>query len=349
MNDFRKDFKPYQEEISNSLKDEEERWTIKGFIDISKNIYTISNDTKVVSKILELMIFPIILKFARENGYKVVLAAHQNHYPDVTFINKEDKKYAMDIKTTYRKSAKAVNGFTLGAYTGYFRNKNSNKNITFPYSQYEEHFVLGFIYTRDKDFEYLLRTYRQKQNKTIEDNIKEILEEVVEELPVKDTKAEKQQLKKFGIKKDNSWTSLRDKIKYFIETDNFSEINVSGGYVPLIDHYIDISREKQRYDLNDLKKISSVIKDIEVFLREKWKLASDKPGSGNTKNIGSIRNIKKIIEGLGPFTKFKSGKEIFNDYWKFYLAKDMARKAELSEPPYNDLNSYFEYRNIEGS
>ncbi len=29
-------------------------WIIKGFIDISKNIYTISVDTKVISKIMEL-------------------------------------------------------------------------------------------------------------------------------------------------------------------------------------------------------------------------------------------------------------------------------------------------------
>jgi hypothetical protein len=35
-------------------------WTVKGFIDIAKNIYTISVDTKVISKILELMIFPAL-------------------------------------------------------------------------------------------------------------------------------------------------------------------------------------------------------------------------------------------------------------------------------------------------
>ena len=33
-------------------------WTIKGFIDVYKNIYTISSDTKIVSKILEIHIFP---------------------------------------------------------------------------------------------------------------------------------------------------------------------------------------------------------------------------------------------------------------------------------------------------
>lgn len=39
-------------------------WTVKGFIDIYKNIYSISLDTKVISKILELMLFPVIQQFA---------------------------------------------------------------------------------------------------------------------------------------------------------------------------------------------------------------------------------------------------------------------------------------------
>lgn len=35
-----------------------DEWTIRGFIDIFKNIYTISSDTKIVSKVLELHLFP---------------------------------------------------------------------------------------------------------------------------------------------------------------------------------------------------------------------------------------------------------------------------------------------------
>ena len=35
-------------------------WSVKGFIDVYKNIYTISSDTKIVSKILEIHIFPAI-------------------------------------------------------------------------------------------------------------------------------------------------------------------------------------------------------------------------------------------------------------------------------------------------
>jgi hypothetical protein len=50
-------------------------WSVKGFIDAAKNIYTISVDTKVVSKIIELMMFPVLQKFAKENGYEMVLSS----------------------------------------------------------------------------------------------------------------------------------------------------------------------------------------------------------------------------------------------------------------------------------
>jgi hypothetical protein len=59
-----------------------DQWAIKGFIDAFRNVYAISSDTKVVSKIIEIHLLPKILKFADENGYAVVLADHQNWYPD---------------------------------------------------------------------------------------------------------------------------------------------------------------------------------------------------------------------------------------------------------------------------
>jgi len=58
-------------------------WVVKGFIDIAKNIYTISADTKVVSKIMELLLFPKICQFTQETGYKIVLCKEQNYEPEV--------------------------------------------------------------------------------------------------------------------------------------------------------------------------------------------------------------------------------------------------------------------------
>src|SRR5690554_4601797 len=99
-------------------------WTIKGFIDIYKNIYTISSDTKIVSKILEIHIFPEILQFAEKYGYKIILAEHQNWYPDLTIIDKDnsDAKFALDLKTTFRRNSKTA-GFTLGSHGAYFKER----------------------------------------------------------------------------------------------------------------------------------------------------------------------------------------------------------------------------------
>jgi hypothetical protein len=44
-------------------------WFVKGFTDVYKNIYTISSDTKIVSKILEIHIFSQIIQFAEETCY----------------------------------------------------------------------------------------------------------------------------------------------------------------------------------------------------------------------------------------------------------------------------------------
>lgn len=129
--------------FNNAVATNKGDWIIKGFIDIAKNIYTISVDTKVISKIMELLLFPELARFAERHRLKMVLAEHQNFYPDMTFVDAEENRFALDIKSTYRLDAEHVNGMTLGAFTGYFRERKSTKNISFPYHSYAGHFVLG--------------------------------------------------------------------------------------------------------------------------------------------------------------------------------------------------------------
>jgi hypothetical protein len=232
-------------------------WIVKGFIDIAKNIYTISVDTKVISKIMELLLYPELSRFAEKRHLKIVLAGQQNFYPDISFIDREGHRFAVDLKSTYRTDAKTVNGMTLGAFTGYFRERKSNKNTMFPYESYAGHFVLGVIYS-----------------------------------------------------KANS--------------------------------HID---ERRRYRLEDLERITSVVNHFEFFLQEKYRIASDRPGSGNTKNIGSVTQIEKLRNGDGPFAKL--GEQVFDDYWMYYLTEDMARAAELPKRPYTNLKSYLKYKGLE--
>ncbi len=209
------------------------QWRIKGFIDVCRNIYTISSDTKIISKILEIHLFPRLLSFAEEIGYRVVLAKHQNYYPDISFVRADNEhiKFAVDFKTTYRLPdyPEFCNGFTLGSHGEYFVNRGSSKNIQFPYSQYQGHFCLGIIYSRH-------------------------------------------------AKKEVA--------------------------------------ETRTYRFEELHSISSVIKDFKFFVAEKWQIASDKSGSGNTANIGSINRIADIISGQGMFSDL--GEEWFDDYWMNY-------------------------------
>ena len=256
-NNFLKLIQKEVAEFNKSVSTEQGDWVVKGFIDIAKNIYTISIDTKVISKIMELLIFPNICSFAERNKFKIILSKEQNFYPDITFVDKEGNKYAIDIKSTYRKDDKSVNGMTLGAFTGYFRDRKSSKNISFPYDEYVGHFVLGIIYTRSDE----------------------------------------------------------------------------------------VADERKIYGLNDLQNITSVVKDFEFFVQEKYKIAIDRPGSGNTKNIGGIANIEQLKNGEGPFAKL--GENIFDDYWIYYLTKDMAQAAELPHPPYSNLKQYKKFKNIE--
>ena len=64
--------------------------------------------------------------------------------------------------------------------------------------------------------------------------------------------------------------------------------------------------------LSELDKINSVITDLVFFAEEKWKISSDKGGSGNTANIGSINFIKDVLKGNGVFKNLVEA--MFDEY-----------------------------------
>ena len=215
--------------LGNEIRTKDGQWTIKGFIDVYRSIYTISSDTKIVSKVLEIHLFPKLLAFAEEFGFGIVLADHQNYYPDISFVktSNPDLKFAVDLKTTYRRSDNPdfCNGFTLGSHGEYFTNRSSTKNIQFPYKEYAGHFCLGIIYSR---------------------------------------------------------------------------------------HAERAVNEVKTFQIKDLQSIVSVVRDFQFFVQEKWRIASDKSGSGNTANIGSINKIDDIVAGNGMFSAL--GEDWFDDY-----------------------------------
>ncbi|MCX6153857.1 MAG: restriction endonuclease [Candidatus Kapabacteria bacterium] len=259
--EFRNKLSEFVKSLKSHVSTDSNDWTIKGFIDVFKNIYTISADTKIVSKILEIHIFPKILQFASDNNFNIVLADHQNYYPDISFVKKDDEniKFAVDFKTTYRlnNNPEYCNGFTLGSHGEYFTNRTSKKNIQFPYNEYLGHFCLGIIYSR-----------------------------------------------------------------------NASE---------------DID-ETKIHPIEKLKSIVSVIKDFEFFVCEKWEIASERSGSGNTANIGSISKIDDIINGNGMFKHL--GEKIFDDYWMNY-GKITITDEDNKEKKIRNLKDFLIFKGID--
>lgn len=132
------------------LETENNEWIVKGFIDIDKNVYTITNDTKVVSKIIEILLIPKLDRFAKEHNMVLELPSKQNYYPDLTFKDDEGHLFAVDFKSSYY-TADSVNGLTLGSYWGYFRNRDRKKSMDHTYNSYSSHIVLGMLYKQCVD------------------------------------------------------------------------------------------------------------------------------------------------------------------------------------------------------
>jgi len=151
---FRESLLAYFDELKERVATESGDWTVKGFIDVYQRIYTISLDTKVLSKVLELLMFPVLAKFAKEHHFQLFLARAQNQYPDISLVSEIDTTcYALDIKTTYRtgtdkQGRMKVNGMTLGTFGGYFRDRDRATISTFPYNRYHKHYVLGVVYSQ---------------------------------------------------------------------------------------------------------------------------------------------------------------------------------------------------------
>lgn len=209
-----------------ALKD---AYRVCGIVDKGEKVYPLGADTKVLSTIFELVARPVVYRVAKRLDSNVIEPTVQNHYPDFTLMKdaKDTKKIAVDVKTTYR-SPNATFHYTLGGYTSFIRKGNEGKNIVFPFNQYSEHWVIGFVYDR---------------------------------VAAKKAAAE------------------------------------------------------HVFALNELQSIPVPFDNVEVFVQEKWRIASGSAGSGNTTNIGSINGtIEDFRQGKGPFTS----EDEFLEYWRGY-------------------------------
>ena len=72
--EFLKLLKEHTASFATVVATNEGDWIIKGFIDIYRRIYTISIDTKIVSKVLELLLFPMFVDFAKNHDLELALS-----------------------------------------------------------------------------------------------------------------------------------------------------------------------------------------------------------------------------------------------------------------------------------
>ncbi len=204
---------------------------------------------------------------------------------------------------------------TLGAFTGYFRNRDIKKNTLYKYNEYKEHFVFGIIYSRtdiSKIEDYLISleiTLTATQKDCLISYINESSDEKWEEV-----------VKKFDKKIELNDNNRKEIDSYFIN-------------------------ETKTYNLDNFTEIQSVVKNFDFFIQEKWKIAIDRPGSGNTKNIGSESNIENLKTGNGLFVReFKEkAKNAFDKYWMNYETKDMAKVNGKDKPSFNNITTFKEW------
>lgn len=246
-------------DIESQLLDADGNWAVRGFVDVYRSVFPMTSDTKVLSKVMEMLLIPIFLEAISDLPLSFEFAEQQNHYPDLTVVDDATgARVALDLKSTYLVSPTKVNGFTLGAFTGYFRERTSTKNVLYPYGSYEAHLVFGVVYSKR-------------------------------------------------------------------------------AAVP----------EGGRYSLDEIESIPSVAGNFQFIVQPKWAIATTRPGSGNTKNIGSITDLDALIKGQGPFTTFDDPEAVFDDYWMHYLTGEMARAAETIIP-YRNLAEYKAFKTIPG-
>lgn len=100
------------------------------------------------------------------------------------------------------------------------------------------------------------------------------------------------------------------------------------------------------HNIDELHSIASVVKNFQFFVAEKWQIASDKGGSGNTVNIGSINKIADIISAQGLFSKL--GEHWFDEYWMNYR-KITIRDGKGGTKKISTLRDFVEYKNGDAS
>lgn len=228
-------------------------WDIFGLLHKNNMIFPVGNDSKILGSVFEILMLPILRECANELNCNLKISQTQTVYPDYWFEFRNNRKIAVDIKSTYRRydnnNQLEKFGYTLGSYTSYIR--DGKKNIEGYLCDYDGHLVVGFLYDRQ--------------------------------------------------------------------------------IVPPLVHTLE----------NESLCVCPYY-NVTYFVQEKYKICGQKPGSGNTTNIGSIQSkfIESFHYGLSYFRCF--GEKVYYDYWGNF------RKDMDGNPSYEDIEGYFYWLSSRG-
>lgn len=137
---------------------------------------------------------------------------------------------------------------------------------------------------------------------------------------------------------ESDWSPIKFTLGSFGSYMRNNTQNIEYKYTDYAKHYVigfvykrnGAAQESRVYGYDDKDKIAFPYYDVKYFIQEKHKIASDKPGSGNTENLGSFstRNFEDLKNGNGPFSEL--GADVFDLYWKYYPKYRASKKEYVS-------------------
>jgi hypothetical protein len=295
------------ETLTHALCDEDGHWSIRSIVDNEMNMFTLTTDTKVTSKIFEMQILPYLIAACAERNWELIQADHQNTYPDFSIRTGDGTLIALDIKSTYRY---AMEAWTLKKIKDDYNIENNrmkqiarsleiNDHLTRELSDEDENRIISYLSENG---------YNRREIEFPEGTSTVLGLELGEKL--------------------NTMTLGAFK-GYFRNHD--STKNIMFPYSQYCAHIClcviytrnEVMAEQTFFQGDiDLHEIEPVLHHLEFCIQEKWRIANNGTGSGNTANIGAMRHYELVSQGIGRF----ESEEHFNWYWQQYSSNN--RKNE---------------------
>ena len=297
-------------------------WDIHGVIDQRNNVYSLTYDAKIIGRIFELLAAPAIRAVAGKHDMQIVPAESQTIYPDFTLVHeteggleKGDEILSLagrDIDSRDDIEAITENEPSDSTLQCTVERNNSKTTINVPPSEFNK--LAIDVKTTYREF--YSRKYTYPNGDSYEEG----------------------DIQPFTFTLGSYASFLRNPTK-----------NIQYDYRAYSGHYImgfvytrnENSEEGLVKDYTDRGEVPPPYQDVEYFVSEKYEIAGETPGSGNTENIGSFRtnDIDDLRQGNGPFAEY--GEDLFEEYWRNH-----GRYRE--EDKFNSLEEFFEWRENTG-